>query len=158
MTEQAFLDAVRRDQAMLYRVAYTLLHNGEDCNDALQDAVVNAWRWLHTLRDDAAFRPWMTRIIVNCAKDMLRKRRLETVELPETLAAPAVEDTALSDALARLKESLRLPLVLFYMEGLSIAEIAQAMRLPQGTVKNRLARGRKKLAELLEKEEKTEWN
>ena len=42
MTEQAFLDAVRRDQAMLYRVAYTLLHNGEDCNDALQDAVVNA--------------------------------------------------------------------------------------------------------------------
>ena len=157
MTEQAFLDAVRRDQAMLYRVAYTLLHNGEDCNDALQDAVVNAWRWLHTLRDDAAFRPWMTRITVNCAKDMLRKRMLETVELPEALAAPAVEDTALSDALARLKESLRLPLVLFYMEGLSIAEIAQAMRLPQGTVKNRLARGRKKLAELLEKEE-TEWN
>ena len=104
MTEQAFLDAVRRDQAMLYRVAYTLLHNGEDCNDALQDAVVNAWRRLHTLRDDAAFRPWMTRITVNCAKDMLRKRRLETVELPETLAAPAVEDTALSDALARLKE------------------------------------------------------
>ena len=99
----------------------------------------------------------MTRITVNCAKDMLRKRRLETVELPETLAAPTVEDTAFSDALARLKESLRLPLVLFYMEGLSIAEIAQATRLPQGTVKNRLARGRKKLAELLEKEE-TEWN
>ena len=62
----------------------------------------------------------------------------------------------LSDALARLKEGLRLPITLYYMEGLSVAEIAQAMRLPQGTVKNRLARGRKKLAELLGEEE-TEW-
>lgn len=156
MDEQAFLDAVRRDQAMLYRVAYTLLHNGEDCNDALQDAVVNAWRRLHTLRDEKAFRAWMTRITVNCAKDMLRRRRLETVELTETIAAPPVADPALSDALARLKEGLRLPITLYYMEGLSVAEIAQAMRLPQGTVKNRLARGRKKLAELLGEEE-TEW-
>ena len=156
MDEQAFLDAVRRDQAMLYRVAYTLLHNGEDCNDALQDAVVNAWRRLHTLRDEKAFRAWMTRITVNCAKDMLRRRRLETVELTETIAAPPVADPVLSDALARLKEGLRLPITLYYMEGLSVAEIAQAMRLPQGTVKNRLARGRKKLAELLVEEE-TEW-
>lgn len=156
MDEQAFLDAVRRDQAMLYRVAYTLLHNGEDCNDALQDAVVNAWRRLHTLRDEKAFRAWMTRITVNCAKDMLRRRRLETVELTETIAAPPVADPALSDALARLKEGLRLPITLYYMEGLSVAEIAQAMRLPQGTVKNRLARGRKKLSELLGEEE-TEW-
>ena len=156
MAEQAFLDAVRRDQAMLYRVAYTLLHNGEDCNDALQDAVVNAWRRLHTLRDEKAFRAWMTRITVNCAKDMLRRRRLETVELTETIAAPPVADPVLSDALARLKEGLRLPITLYYMEGLSVAEIAQAMRLPQGTVKNRLARGRKKLAELLGEEE-TEW-
>ena len=156
MDEQAFLDAVRRDQAMLYRVAYTLLHNGEDCNDALQDAVVNAWRRLHTLRDEKAFRAWMTRITVNCAKDMLRRRRLETVELTETIAAPPVADPVLSDALARLKEGLRLPITLYYMEGLSFAEIAQAMRLPQGTVKNRLARGRKKLAELLGEEE-TEW-
>ena len=156
MDELAFLDAVRRDQAMLYRVAYTLLHNGEDCNDALQDAVVNAWRRLHTLRDEKAFRAWMTRITVNCAKDMLRRRRLETVELTETIAAPPVADPVLSDALARLKEGLRLPITLYYMEGLSVAEIAQAMRLPQGTVKNRLARGRKKLAELLGEEE-TEW-
>ena len=156
MDEQAFLDAVRRDQAMLYRVAYTLLHNGEDCNDALQDAVVNAWRRLHTLRDEKAFRAWMTRITVNCAKDMLRRRRLETVELTETIAAPPVADPVLSDALARLKEGLRLPITLYYMEGLSVAEIAQAMRLPQGTVKNRLDRGRKKLAELLGEEE-TEW-
>lgn len=156
MDEQAFLDAVRRDQAMLYRVAYTLLHNGEDCNDALQDAVVNAWRRLHTLRDEKAFRAWMTRITVNCAKDMLRRRRLEIVELTETIAAPPVADPVLSDALARLKEGLRLPITLYYMEGLSVAEIAQAMRLPQGTVKNRLARGRKKLAELLGEEE-TEW-
>ena len=156
MDEQAFLDAVRRDQAMLYRVAYTLLHNGEDCNDALQDAVVNAWRRLHTLRDEKAFRAWMTRITVNCANDMLRRRRLETVELTETIAAPPVADPGLSDALARLKEGLRLPITLYYMEGLSVAEIAQAMRLPQGTVKNRLARGRKKLAELLGEEE-TEW-
>ena len=156
MDEQAFLDAVRRDQAMLYRVAYTLLHNGEDCNDALQDAVVNAWRRLHTLRDEKAFRAWMTRITVNCAKDMLRRRRLETVELTETIAAPPVADPVLSDALARLKEGLRLPITLYNMEGLSVAEIAQAMRLPQGTVKNRLARGRKKLAELLGEEE-TEW-
>lgn len=156
MTEQAFVDAVHEHQAMLFRVAYTILHNHEDCADALQDALEKAWRKKDTIRNPEAFRSWMTRIVVNCSRDALRRRKIAFASLDENLPAPEVEDTHLADMLNRLNEGLRLPLILHYMEKLSVADIAQIMRLPQGTIKNRLQRGRKKLAQLYH-EEGMEW-
>lgn len=149
MSEDEFVAAVKAHQALFFRVAYTVLGNSEDCADALQDALECAWRRLPSLRDPAAFRGWMARIVINCSYTMLRKRRLRTVPLDETLPAPQVEDPALAEALARLDDGLRLPLVLHYMEEMSVAEVAQAMRLPQGTIKNRLQRGRRRLKAIL---------
>lgn len=153
MSEQDYLNAVQEQQAMLFRVAYTILHNHEDCADALQDALEKAWRKKDEIRNPELFRSWMARIVINCSRDMLRKRKVTFVCLDENLPVDEVEDLQLSDTLNRLEESLRLPLVLHYMENLSVAEIAQAMRLPQGTIRNRLHRGRKKLAKLYREEE-----
>ena len=152
MTEQAFLDAVQQHQAMLFRVAYTILHNHEDCADALQDALEKAWRKKDSIRNPEAFRSWMVRIIINCSRDTLRRRKLTFTSLDENIPVPEVEDYQLADTLKRLDEGLRLPIVLHYMENLSVAEIAQTMRLPQGTIRNRLHRGREKLAKLYHEE------
>lgn len=153
MDERAFTEAVNQHRNMLYRVSYTVLHNNEDCADALQEALLRAWRQLSALRDDTCFRGWMTRIVVNCSRDMLRKRKLRLSELTEDIPAPQAEDEGLAEALRLLDERLRLPIALHYMEGMSVAEVGKALRLPQGTVKNRLYRGRIKLAEILGKEE-----
>jgi len=152
MTEQAFLDAVQTHQSMLFRVAYTILHNHEDCADALQDALEKAWRKKDSIRNPEAFRSWMVRIIINCSRDTLRRRKFTFTPLDKNIPAPEVEDYQLADTLKRLDEGLRLPIVLHYMENLSVAEIAQTMRLPQGTIKNRLHRGREKLAKLYHEE------
>ena len=162
MNEQLFSKLVQEHQDMLYRVAYTLLHHPEDCRDALQDALMKAWRNIHKLRNPDAFRSWMIRIVVNCAKDALRKRKIQTVELTGDLSAPEAqaEDEDLAAALRQLEESVRLPIALYYMEGLSVEEISHVMHLPQGTIKNRLFRGRKKLAETLTEAQKEAeaWN
>lgn len=152
MTEQDFVEAVHQHQALLFRVAYTLLHNPEDCADALQDALEKAWRKKDSVRSPQAFRSWMVRIVVNCSRDILRRRKVAFDPLDENLPAPEVQDYQLSDTLARLDKGLRLPLVLHYMENLSIAEISTVMHLPQGTIKNRLHRGRQKLARLYREE------
>ena len=95
----------------------------------------------------------MLHIVVNCAKDALRKRKINTEALTDNLCAPEVppEDESLAAALNALPKGLRLTVTLHYLEGLSIAEIARVMRAPQGTVKNYLFRGRKHLARTLEK-------
>ncbi|MEA5014659.1 MAG: sigma factor [Candidatus Limiplasma sp.] len=159
MDEESFCAAVQEHQQMLYRVAYTLLGNGDDCADALQEALLRAWKKLHTLREPAAFQAWITRIVVNCSKDLLRRRRPPTAELTEDMPAPFPPpgpDVPLAQALAALKEELRLPITLYYMEGMSVTDIAGVMRIPRGTVKNRLMRGRHRLAVLL-KEEESGW-
>lgn len=152
MTEQAFVEAVHQHQALLFRVSYTVLHNPEDCADALQDALEKAWRKKDSVRSPEAFRSWMVRIVVNCSRDILRRRKADLAPLDENLPVPEVQDYQLADTLSRLDEGLRLPLMLHYMENLSIAEIAQVMHLPQGTIKNRLHRGRQKLAQLYREE------
>lgn len=111
-----------------------------------------AWRKEDTIRNPEAFRSWMTRIVINCSWDALRKRKIPFAPLDENIPAPEVADIQLADTLNRLDEGLRLPLILRYMENMSVAEIAQIMRLPQGTIKNRLQRGRKKLARLYHEE------
>ena len=162
MNEQTFSRLALEHQKTLYRVAYTLLHHSEDCRDVLQEALLSAWRHIHTLRNPEAFRSWMIRIVVNCAKNALRKKKIQTVELTDDLSAPesGIQDENLAFALGELSEGFRLPIVLYYLEGLSVEEISRVMRLPKGTVKNRLFRGRKMMAETLTncRKEAEAWN
>ena len=149
MDERGFTSAVNQHRDMLYRVAYTILHNNEDCADALQESLLKAWQRLDTLRDDARFRGLAVRIVVNCSRDMLRRRKVRISELTEDIPAPQAVDTHVDEALRLLDERLRLPIVLHYLEGMSVREVADVLRLPQGTVKNRMYRGRERLARIL---------
>lgn len=156
MTEQTFCETAYGYQALLYHVAYTILRDNRECEDAVQEALLRAWQKRDTLRDESAFRFWLTRILTNTCYTMQRKKqRIQTVELSETLHAPfddGLDNRALHDAIGQLPQDLRLPIILHYLEGFSVKEIAAIVHRPCGTVQNRLFRAREALRGLLKEE------
>ena len=156
MDEKTFENAVLRLEPKLYRTAAAILWNDADAADAMQESIFRAWRKLRTLRNDARFDPWMTRILINECRSMKRRRRHTVVPLDEIAgAAPreAPADPSLRDALASLPEAQRLPLLLHHMDGYSLDDISSMLHLPVTTLKGRLYEARKQLKTILEKEE-----
>lgn len=100
---------------------------------------------------------WLIRILINACHDIQKKKARESptdAGMAQNIpSAPSDADTDLHDALMRLEPALRMPLVLHYMEGYAIREIAQMLRLPQGTVKTRMANGRRALKRMLTEED-----
>jgi RNA polymerase sigma-70 factor (ECF subfamily) len=138
----------------LYRVSYAQLSQGCDRDEAVQECLCRAWQKRHQLRDERYMQTWVIRILINECHNIQRKRghELPLEELPERVA-PADADYELHDALLSLDETLRLPILLHYIEGFSISEIARIVRWPQGTVKSRMLRGRRELKRILSGEE-----
>lgn len=152
MTKEFFTQEIALNTGLMYRVAYTILRNEEDCKDALQDAVLKAWEKRFSLKNEQSFRPWLTRIVINSCYNIQRKRR-PTVSIEE-IQEPSVPppDLALSMALQSLPEKLRLPITLVYSEGMSYADAAQALRLPTGTIRGRIHRAKEQLRKELSEE------
>lgn len=154
MDERRFTEAVRQYQRLLFHIAYTMLHDQQDCADAVQEALMLAWRGRQKLRDEQAIKAWLTRILVNTCNNLLRKRRrAKFTELCDMEAPPEVDNMALHDALLNLSEELRLPIVMFYLEGFAVDEIGKILHVPTGTIKSRMVRARKQLGNMLSKED-----
>lgn len=151
MDKNWFIAEIEAYSNAMYRIAWAILNNDEDCKDALQETALKAWEKRSSLRDTAHFRTWITRILINSCYDTRRKnRRIVWNDIPEEPALPPNPDLAI--ALASLPEKLRLPLVLVYSEGMTYAEAAKALHLPVSTVRGRIHRGREQLRkELTEK-------
>ena len=152
MTNEAFTRAVEAMMQTLYRVSCTQLRSAADREDAVQEALRRAWEKRHTLRDERYLQTWVVRILLNEC-DRIRRKSKRTIPSTEV---PAVQhgqgDGALKQAVLELEEGLRLPILLHYIEGYSVAEVARMLRLPQGTVKSRLSRGRERLRIMLQEE------
>lgn len=135
----------------LYHVSYSLLRSEADREDAVQSAIEKGWRKASALRDDRKLKSWMVRILINECYSILRRSIRETpvVTPSEPVMAGSPPDLDLGEEIMSLPEPLRLPLVLHYMEGFSINEIATALHCPKGTVLSRMNRGRKMLRETL---------
>ena len=155
LDRERFVAQVTELQETLYRTARSILRNEQDAQDAVQEAVTQAFARLHTLRDPAKFKPWLLRILVNTCYDACRRRRstvyLEAVE--ETLAAPqsdCEERMSLWSAVMRLPEEQKAVVTLFYYEDLPIRAIGEVLGVTQGTVKTRLSRARGRLRQMLD--------
>jgi len=135
----------------LWRISYLTLQNPADCDDAVQEALLRAWANRRRLRDERLFETWLVRILINCARDILRKRRA-VQPLDENLTAAEPEDAKLRDALCALDVKYRLPIVLHHLEGYNLDECAAMLGLPVSTVKWRLYAARKQLRSQLEGE------
>ncbi|MEV6614609.1 RNA polymerase sigma factor SigM [Streptomyces sp. NPDC051051] len=161
----AFGELVLRHRDRLWAVALRTLGDREEAADAVQDALVSAYRAAHTFRGQSAVTTWLHRITVNACLDRARKaasrktspvddtERLEQLLEPhESAAAPAERNDLhrqLIDALGTLPPDQRAALVLVDMQGYPVAEAARMLDIPTGTVKSRCARGRARLLPLL---------
>ncbi|MFB7596345.1 RNA polymerase sigma factor SigM [Streptomyces sp. NPDC056160] len=161
----AFGELVRRHRDRLWAVALRTLGDREEAADAVQDALVSAYRAAHTFRGQSAVTTWLHRITVNACLDRVRKaasrktspvddtERLEHLLEPhESASAPAERNDVqrqLVEALGTLPADQRAALVLVDMQGYPVAEAARILDVPVGTVKSRCARGRARLLPLL---------
>jgi len=142
----------------LFAVALRVLRDPEAAQDALQSALVQIWRDLPSLRDPDLFDGWSYRVVVNCCHTARRRAGRPAAALGTGGAEPAVADTQsslatrdeLERAFARLTVEQRAVLVLLYYRGLSVAEIAAALALSEGTVKSRLHAARRGLRAAIE--------
>ncbi len=125
----------------LYRVAYLYLGSESAAVDAVDEAVYRGYLKRRSLRREAYFSTWLTRILINVCLDELHRRQRETpVEtLPERAETP-YDALPLQEALERLPEDLRSVIALRYFGGFTLAETAQALGLPEGTVSSRQRR------------------
>jgi len=151
MDQEEYMRHVIEMEYSLYRVAKTLLRSDADCADAVQETLVKGLQAAHGLRQAEFFKTWLTRILVNTCKDMLKKQaRRPVVEIPETLPAPdTTEQQELYEAVQSIPEELRLPMVLHYLEGLTVKDVSNVLKMPYGTVKRRLFEGKNRLSALL---------
>ncbi|MFG2591586.1 RNA polymerase sigma factor SigM [Streptomyces sp. NPDC048438] len=161
----AFGELVRRHRDRLWAVALRTLGDREEAADAVQDALVSAFRAAHTFRGQSAVTTWLHRITVNACLDRARKaasrktapvddtERLDQLMEPhESAEAPAERQDLhreLLAALATLPAEQRAALVLVDMQAYPVAEAARILDVPTGTVKSRCARGRARLLPLL---------
>jgi RNA polymerase sigma-70 factor (ECF subfamily) len=150
----AFGRLVARHQERLWAVSVRTLGDREEAADALQDALLSAYRAAGSYRGDARVTTWLHRIVVNACLDRVRRRAVRpTVPLPEQERADprdalAARETALEveAALAGLPLDQRTAIVLVDVQGLPVAEAAAVLGVPTGTVKSRCSRGRARLA------------
>ena len=161
---EAFDAIVRTRLDTVYRTAFTILGNDSDAQDATQETFVAAWRNLPSLREADRFDAWLRRITINACRMAIRRRgtvREISIDLPDTQqpmsagagpASLAAEAEVFDRAFARLSVDDRAILVLHHHEELGVAEIAERLGIPIGTVKSRLHRARGALQRALDRE------
>ena len=152
MNEVEFTSRVKRCSRKLYCVAYSILWNDADCLDAVQEAVARVWMRLGRLQNEAYFETYLVRTLINRCKSMRRPKRFITVGLSrelEKMQGDLSSDLDLREALKRLPEKYRLPLILHYQDGYSLRETAQMLGISEKLVKSRLHQARGNLKQLL---------
>ena len=164
--ERAFEELFTRHRERLWAVALRTMRNPDEAADALQDAMISAFRRADTFRGQAAVTTWLHRIVVNACLDRMRRNKVRATQaLPENpdhdLKLAEVGDlqdeisqqetaSDVAQALGAINADQRAALVLVDMQGYSVEEAAVILGCAPGTVKSRCSRGRARLAPLLE--------
>ena len=165
---EAFTKLVRDNSSLVYRVALRML-GAESAQDASQEVWIRVWRNIRGFRGESAFSTWLYRITMNtCLSIRQRESRREEREYgeempylpeppggdadPEAAALSAERREEIQAALQHVRAEHRAALVLRHMEGLSYAEIAEVLGVPEGTAKGWVGRGRIAMLVALTKE------
>ncbi|MBI4667142.1 MAG: sigma-70 family RNA polymerase sigma factor [Nitrospinae bacterium] len=163
--QEAFGVLFEQYKNMVWSVAYRMTYDFDEAEDLAQDVFVSAWKNLGSFRGDSSFSTWLYRITANKSLNHAGKRKnVRVVPGEETMAKVdeamfmrnnpqlSIEqmetEKTLAEFLGRLEPERRLAVILRELEGLSYEEIAEATKVPVGTVRSRLARGRRELEEM----------
>lgn len=169
MTKEKLGELILESERQLYSTAKSLLCDDQDCADAISETIVKAFSKLPTLRVDRYAKTWLIRILLNECYSILRKqsKQVSVENIQEYLENSADQmiqaDSAemrmqedyeeLYQALNMLKDELRLPMILYYIDEYSIKEIAQILEISEGAVQKRLVRAREKMRRTLQSRE-----
>lgn len=151
MSKEEFTDLVLENQDCMHRIAFGILKNEVDTEDAVSETIVRAYEKLDTLRSPSKARSWLITILVNVSKDVAKQRKymsdFDSLEIPDE--AGSGRDNDLWMDVLSMEEEFRDVVILHYYEGLRVREISKILQIPSGTVKSRLKRARDKLADML---------
>lgn len=143
MDKREFAEQVEAVKQQLYKTAYLYLHNEASALEAVDESIYKALKSLKILRQPEYFTTWLTRILINeCKKELKRLSRVSPAEyLPFEEGEDAAYDALpLKEAIGRLPEELRAVVILRYFSGYTLAETAETLGIPQGTVVTRQRR------------------
>lgn len=159
----AFDQLFMRHKDRMWFVAMRVTNNREDAADAVQEAMISAYRKADSFRGDSAVTTWLHRITVNAALDRVARRKKQPImslDDNENVVEPAASPNSsfqqveanveITKALAQISEERRAVVILVDLYGYPLADAATALEIPEGTAKSRLFRGRGDLAKLLQ--------
>lgn len=154
--KEAFCNLVRVNKVAIYRVAKSILNKEEDIEDAVSEAILKAYKNIQTLKNEAFFKTWLIRIVINESNNIYKKRAKEIVVDKDHFKNIKINDNykdlSLYDAINSLEEDLRITTILFYFEDMKYKDIAKALNVKEGTIKSRLSRAKEKLYNILKEE------
>lgn len=153
MTREEFTDSVLQAEKSMYRIAKSILHNDEDCADAIQSSILIAYEKLDTLRHEKYFKTWLTRILINECYKMIHRNKEQIYYEPYMIEQKQViSGSDIYEQLMELEDMYRVPFVLHYVEGYSVREIHEMLNISVSNVKVRLHRARRILQDELKGE------
>lgn len=149
MNKEEFTSLVIDSEEMLYKISMSMLKNEKDCEDAVQTAILTAYEKLNTLKKEEYFKTWIVRILINICNKQLNTRN-KIVDISDYQNANpssnfSSEELEVRLAVESLPIKIRQVVVLYYTEGFSVKEIKSILKIPEGTVKSRLSKGRELL-------------
>lgn len=159
--QQAFTELIKLYEQDLYRTANSILKKDSDCADAIQETIIKVYKKLPTLREPSYFKTWMTRILINECRSMLKLRK-KVIPVEQLYTQNQVyehwNEVELGEIIDELDEKLKVTVTLYYIQDFKTHEIAEILDIPQGTVKSRLSQARKELSKALNHQERGRLN
>lgn len=150
---EAFINLIKPLELQMYNIAKAILRHDEDCADAIQEAILQAYKSLSGLREASFFKTWLYRILINeCNRILRKKSKVVSLQNQEEArhVTPSIDvQIDLREAVYRLEEVSRTIVILHYFRDLPLRQIAEMLDLNESAVKTRLHRARVTLSEWL---------
>ena len=154
--KEAFSQLIKEIRIDLYKISKGFFKSEEDVKDAVSETILTAYQKIHTLENDKLFKTWIIRILINKCNDILRKSS-KIIFLNNEITEIAYDKDPneyldLYEAINTLNDDMKVVVILYYFNDLSISEISKITNIKEGTIKSRLSRGREKLYLILNNE------
>ncbi len=148
MTEEKFIQAVKRNSQRLFVIAFSYLKNKHDAEDALQNTFLKLWKSKIEFNDDLGIDKWLTKVLVNDCKNFFNLSFRQNKSIEEVYDVSTCDkyfNVDLYNAVMSLNKKERLCVILFYYDDLTISDISKVTGIKESTVKSLLKRSRNKL-------------
>lgn len=157
--KEFFIQKINENRLKMYKTAISILKDEDDANDAIQEALYSAYKNYYSLREKSYFTTWIIKILINKCYNIINKNK-KIAYIDDTIIqnTESSEDNyeienSLEWVLNQIDKDLKEIVVLYYYDDFSVADIANVLEIPQGTVKSRLSRAREQIKEIINKEE-----